>query len=65
LHRQSGATESRWVTAGSGYLSQSTAACLYAATTDAPVRVVVRWPDATEQSVDVDPSAPILRIAHP
>lgn len=65
LHRQSGATESRWVTAGSGYLSQSTAACLYATTADAPARVVVRWPDATEQSVDVDPSAPILRIAHP
>ena len=68
LHRQSGATESRWVTAGSGYLSQSTAAALFPASSqqpDAPQRVVVRWPDATEQTVPVDASTRILRVAHP
>ncbi len=65
LLRKSGAKETQWITAGSGYLSQSTAAALFAVAKDAPDRVIVRWPDATEQVVQVAARASILRIAHP
>ena len=50
--------------AGSGYLSQSTATVLFAGLR-APQRVVVLWPDGSEQTVAVDASMRIVRVAHP
>ncbi len=49
-----GSAQSAEVHAGSGYLSQSTAACFFGyPSSDPPVRVRVRWPDGSSTAHDV------------
>ena len=63
LQRASGAVATAEVHAGSGYASQSAPALFFGSGEDAPVRIVVRWPDGATS--EHDPASPVLTLRHP
>jgi hypothetical protein len=61
-----GSTETAEVHAGSGYYSQSTAACFFGyGDGNPPSRITVRWPSGAVTEHPFTPGAPVLVIAAP
>jgi hypothetical protein len=61
-----GTTQAGEVYAGSGYMTQSTAACFFGSPASNPVvRIRVRWPSGSASTHDVPSAAPVLVIAAP
>ncbi len=59
-----GSTQTAEVSAGSGYYSQSTAACFFGyPDATSPRRLQVRWPDGSSSTQDVPPKATTLNVA--
>ncbi len=66
VERASGSTETTEIYAGSGYYTQSTAACFFGCpNADSIRRLRVRWPSGKTTEHDVSPDQTTLSISHP
>lgn len=66
LRAAGGAAQVAEITAGSGYWSQSSAACFFGyPEEDPPRRVDVRWPDGSVTTHDVPAATRVLRVEQP